>query len=52
MPKSVGVNVGASRPLLQNISVGPHVFSADELSDQGGRGERKVMKGKDRWVTC
>ena len=33
MPKSVCVNVGASRPLLQNISVGPHVFS-------GGRAGR------------
>ena len=30
MPKSVCVNVGASRPLLQHISVGPHVFSADK----------------------
>ena len=33
MPKGVCVNVGASRPLLQNISVGPHVFSADEPGD-------------------
>ena len=33
MPKSVCVNVEASRSLLQNISVGPHVFSAGELGD-------------------
>ena len=51
MPKSVCVNVGASRP-LQNISVGPHVFSADEPGDEGGRGEVKVMKGKDGRATC
>jgi catechol 2,3-dioxygenase-like lactoylglutathione lyase family enzyme len=25
--------LNASRPLLQNISVGPHVFSADEPGD-------------------
>jgi hypothetical protein len=33
MPKSVCVNVGASRPLSQKMSVGPHVFSADEPGD-------------------
>jgi len=52
MPKSVCVNVGASRPLSQKMSVGPHVFSADEPGDYGGRGEMKVMKGKDRRATC
>jgi Acetyl-CoA hydrolase/transferase C-terminal domain len=51
-PKSVCVYVGASRPLLQNISVGPHMFSAHEPGDQGGRGEMKVMKGTDRRATC
>ena len=30
---SVCLNVGASRPLLQNMTVGPHVFSADEPGD-------------------
>ena len=35
MPRSVRVNSGPSR-YLQIISVGPHVFQADEPSDSGG----------------
>lgn len=35
MPRSVSINPGSSR-YLQNISIGPHVFSADEPSEYGG----------------
>jgi putative redox protein len=38
MPRSVCVSSGSSR-YLQNISIGPHVFSADEPGDFGGNDE-------------
>ena len=38
MPRRVCVSSGSSR-YLQNISIGPHVFSADEPGDFGGNDE-------------
>jgi hypothetical protein len=51
MPRSVRVKLGASR-YLQNISVGSHVFWADEPDNYGGQGEMKVLKDKNRRATC
>ena len=51
MPRSARVNFGASKS-LQDISVGPHVFSADGRGDYGGQGEMKVMNGKNRRTIC
>jgi uncharacterized OsmC-like protein len=36
MPRNVSINSGSLR-FVQNISVGPHVFQADEPSEDGGK---------------
>jgi hypothetical protein len=50
MPRSARLKFGASKS-LQDISVGPHVFSADG-GDYGGQGEMKVMNGKNTRAIC